>query len=272
MLPRFLTSLATLALLAACVPAHARPLVDVSVVDRDTGESLARYPHRGDLWVAGTPGHRYSVRLANTTGERVLVVLSVDGVNAVTGQTADPSQAGYVLEPWQTTEISGWRKSVDDVAQFVFTDLGDSYATRTGRPRNVGVIGVAAFREARAYRYPSYSPPPIARGAMQKRAEAEASAPAASAPAASARGNVAEDAAREQSIGTGHGGREWAPTSRTGFDRATRQPEQVSELRYDEHRRLVAMGILPRRHGPIWRDDAPRAFPGGFVADPPRHR
>lgn len=266
MLPRFLASLATLVLFAASAPSHARPLVDVSMVDRDTGESLARYPHRGDLWVAGTPGHRYSVRLANTTSERVLVVLSVDGINAVSGQTADPSQAGYVLEPWQTTEITGWRKSLNDVAQFVFTDLGDSYAARTGRPRNVGVIGVAVFREAPAYRYPQYTPPPIARGTMNKRAEAE------SAPAGTSRSIASDEAARPQRIGTGHGGREWAPTSRTGFERATRQPEQLSELRYDEHRRLVAMGILPRRQGPIWRDDAPRAFPGGFVADPPRYR
>ena len=165
MLHRFLASLATLALLAACAPSHARPLVDVSVVDRDTGEWLSQHPHQGDVWVAGSPGHRYSVRLTNTTGERVLVVLSVDGVNAITGQTAHPSQAGYVLEPWQTTEINGWRKSMHDVAQFVFTDLGDSYAARTGRPRNVGVIGVAAFREARTH-YPQYTPPPIARGRM----------------------------------------------------------------------------------------------------------
>ena len=84
MLHRFLASLATLALLAACAPSHARPLVDVSVVDRDTGEWLSQHPHQGDVWVAGSPGHRYSVRLTNTTGERVLVVLSVDGVNAIT--------------------------------------------------------------------------------------------------------------------------------------------------------------------------------------------
>lgn len=266
MLHRILASLATLALLA-CAPAHGRPLVDVSVVDRDTGEWLSPHPHRGDVWVAGTPGHRYSVRLANTTGERVLVVLSVDGVNAITGQTADPAQAGYVLEPWQTTEVTGWRKSMDDVAQFVFTDLGNSYAARTGRPRNVGVIGVAAFREARTHRYPQYTPPPIARPSMGKRAEAEAVAPTAS-----SRGIAADSAARQQGIGTGHGGREWAPTSRTGFERATRQPEQVSEVRYDAHRRLVALGILPRHRAPAWRDDTPRAFPGGFVADPPRRR
>lgn len=266
MLHRILASLATLALLASA-PANAGPLVDVGVVDRDTGEWLAQHPHRGDLWVAGTPGNRYSVRLTNTTGERVLVVLSVDGINAITGQTANPSQAGYVLEAWQTTEVTGWRKSMSDVAQFVFTDLGDSYAARTGRPRNVGVIGIAAFREAPAYRYPQYTPPAIARGSMEKRAEAEAAAPAGA-----SRGIAANDAAQQQSIGTGHGGRERAPTSRTGFDRATRQPEQVSEVRYDEYRRLVALGVVPRRLGPTRRDERPRAFPNGFVADPPRYR
>src|SRR3546814_20574948 len=119
------------------------------------------------------PGHRYAVRLTNTSGERVLVVLSVDGVNAVTGEDADPSQAGYVLAPWQSTEIDGWRKSLDEVARFSFTDLPDSYAARTGRPRTVGVIGIAVFRERRAgriatqphpkphaYPYPTDAPPP----------------------------------------------------------------------------------------------------------------
>ena len=252
----------------ACTPLSARDLVQLDVVDRDSGMTLPEYRHRGQDWIAGVPGHRYSVRLTNTTGERVLVVLSVDGVNAISGQTAHPSQAGYVLEPWQTTEINGWRKSMHDVAQFLFTDLGDSYAARTGRPRNVGVIGVAAFREARTY-YPQYTPPPIARGRMEKRGEAN---DAAAAPADTSRGLAAEESMRQQSIGTGHGDREWAPTSRTGFERATCQPEQVSEVRYDDYRRLVALGVVPRRHGPIWREDAPSAFPGGFVADPPRYR
>ena len=86
------TLLISLAMLmtGACSPLSARPLVDVSVVDRDTGEWLREYPHRGDTWVAGTPGNRYGVRLSNTSGERVLVVLSVDGINAVTGRNRQP--------------------------------------------------------------------------------------------------------------------------------------------------------------------------------------
>ena len=264
------TLLISLAMLmtGACSPLSASSLVDVSVVDRDTGEWLREYPHRGDTWVAGTPGNRYGVRLSNTSGERVLVVLSVDGINAVTGQTASPSQAGYVLEPWESTEIAGWRKSLDDIAQFVFTDLGDSYAARTGRPRNVGVIGVAVFQESRPRYYPAPAPP-IAREGEYRRDEAKA----ASAPAANGmvREQAADSAAR-QSMGTGHGQREWSPVGQTHFVRATRSPAQVSELRYDDNRRLTAIGVIPRDYGYPRHDrriESPRAFPHGFVADPP---
>ena len=93
------------------------------------------------------PGHEYAVRIRNCTGGRVLVVTSVDGVNVISGDTAVAAQSGYVLDPWASVEIAGWRKSLDRTAAFYFTDLGDSYAARTGRPQNVGVIGVAVFQE-----------------------------------------------------------------------------------------------------------------------------
>ena len=137
------------ALLAASIAASARAdnLLDLTVVDRDTGATLSTYADRGKLYVAGTPGHRYSVRLTNRSGGRVLAVLSVDGVNAVSGETGSPDQTGYVLAPFESAEISGWRKNLDEVAQFNFTALPNSYAARTGRPANVGVIGVAVFTE-----------------------------------------------------------------------------------------------------------------------------
>lgn len=269
MFRRFATATLCLAL-AACTTAQARPLVDLAVVDRDRGYSadgwLSPIRHRGQDWIEGAPGHRYSVRLTNTTGERVLVVLSVDGVNAVTGETAHPSQAGYVLGPWESAEINGWRKSLDDVAQFVFTDLPDSYAARTGRADNVGVIGVAVFEEARPvyHESPAWRGPPVARDSAS---QAKASAPAA----AESRSMDREEAASAQTLGTGHGEREWAPASRTGFVRATRTPAQVTQLRYDDYRTLVTRGVLPRRPDDYrWRGSEPEAFPHGFVADPPR--
>lgn len=258
LLQRLLALAAAGVFAVACAPIDARPLVDLAVVDRDSGQWLIEHPYSGEHWIAGTPGHRYGVRLANRSGERVLVVLSVDGINAVSGQTAHPSQTGYVLEPWQDTQVDGWRKSDDAVAQFVFTDLADSYAARTGRPRDVGVVGIAVFREQ-----------PAQRREWQRAPAAEARDAAAPAPAASARGGVASEAA-QQSMGTAHGAREWAPVSRTGFVRASESPAQVTQLRYDDVEVLAGLGILPRDGmPPAWQ--APRAFPGGYVPDPPRY-
>jgi len=254
------TALLALALLAsACSPPLiARSRVQLAVIDRDSGQWLPEYRHRGDAWIPGTPGHRYAVRLTNTSNERVLVVLSVDGVNAVSGETADPSQAGYVLSPGQSTDVNGWRKSLDAVAQFVFTDFQDAYATRTGRPDNVGVIGIAVFDEAR----PPDDDAPVA---VQDGMAADASAKSEAAPAAAPMGRAAEAAAANQRIGTGHGAREYARVERTEFVRASAAPVQLTQLRYDASQALAARGIIP------WRADAdgPRAFPSGFVADPP---
>ncbi|MFT4180007.1 MAG: hypothetical protein QM612_11210 [Thermomonas sp.] len=243
-------------------PPLPRPLVELDVIDRDTGHALPEYRHRGQDWIAGTPGHRYAVRLTNNTGERVLVVLSVDGVNAVSGQTAAPSQAGYVLDPWESAEIAGWRKSLNDIAQFVFTDLPDSYAARTGRADNVGVVGIAVFRERRTvYAPPAPPSPPVAMGRQREAAKAGA-------PASADRAVAAE--AMPQRIGTGHGQHEFSPVGQTEFIRASSAPQQLSQIRYDDTSALVAMGILPRPYRQ-YAQDTPRAFPGGFVADPPRH-
>src|SRR5882672_7495925 len=147
--------IAVFAMVASTAAAHAGALVDLAVVNRATGERIPVHAHRGRLYVAGTPGAKYSLLLNNKTGERVLTVVSVDGVNVVTGDTAAPAQSGYVLDPWGGVDIGGWRKSMGEVAAFVFTALPESYAARTGRPGNVGVIGVAVFREYQPRRPPA---------------------------------------------------------------------------------------------------------------------
>lgn len=261
----FALTLAIAATTACTLPVQARDIVTMDVVDRDNGQTLPEYPWRGQYWVPGVPGHRYAVRMTNTTGQRVLVVLSVDGVNAVSGQTAAPDQAGYVLGPWETAEIAGWRKSLNDIAQFVFTDLPDSYAARTGRPDNVGVVGIAVFREKP--QSPVYRAPPMASNEMARDGMAKAAAPA---PASA--GAMARAEAMPQRIGTGHGQREWAPTTQTTFERASTRPAQITQLRYDDADALVAMGVIPPPYAPYapYARTAPRAFPQGFVADPPR--
>ncbi|MGH8459255.1 MAG: hypothetical protein ACRESV_07885, partial [Nevskiales bacterium] len=118
-------------------------LANVEVFDRKDGRMLPVYRHEGRNYVAGEPGHEYEIRIHSTYGSRILAVTSVDGVNVISGQTASPEQTGYVLDPYSSVDIAGWRKSMERIATFYFTRLKNSYAARTGRPNDVGVIGVA---------------------------------------------------------------------------------------------------------------------------------
>src|SRR4051812_33301917 len=70
---------------AARAEAIAPALVDLQVVDRETGETARVWRRAGRLYVVGRPGARYSLRVTNNSPGRVLVVMSVDGVNVLTG-------------------------------------------------------------------------------------------------------------------------------------------------------------------------------------------
>jgi hypothetical protein len=287
---RILLTLAAAAAVSACapLPAHATGnLVDLQVVDRSRGDVLSTWRHRGTSWVAGRPGDRYALRLSNRTGGRVLVVLSVDGVNVVSGETAATGQTGYVLGPWASAEITGWRKSYSEAAAFYFTALPDSYAARTDRPDNVGVIGAAIFRErvVPPAARPFEAQPPVAssgnrsdgpRQEPERRAQAgsagaaadsvasERSATAPSAQAAPPMTRDRESLAKAEKLGTGHGEREYSPTTQTTFERATAQPAEIVQVRYDSYANLVAAGVIGRPQPPAV---VPQPFPG-FVPDP----
>jgi len=258
---RFAASLAACALLATAGAASAGQLIDVAVIDRSTGQRIQVYQQDGRLYVPGAPGNRYAVSITNKTSGRVLTVLSVDGINAVTGDTASTDQAGYVLGPYQSFEINGWRKSLNEVAAFYFTQLPDSYAARTNRPDNVGVIGVTVFRE---------SVPPRAAITRAPRARAdgaarEADSRTADAAAPSALPAEPQALRRQEKIGTGHGERERSDVAYTDFRRATSHPAETITVYYDTRANLVARGVIP---GPTPVVE-PNPFPGGrFVPDP----
>ena len=115
------------------------------------GRVLHQHYHNGQTYVEAPPYGDYQIRLSNPCGQRRLVVLSVDGVNVIDGETASYKGSGYVLGPYQTTTIKGWRRSDAEVASFQFKASAhgeDSYAAQTGRStKNTGIIGVAVFDE-----------------------------------------------------------------------------------------------------------------------------
>jgi hypothetical protein len=245
--------LVALALLAGC--ARAGSLAHVDLFDRELGQVLETHRAKGRDYVVGEPGHEYAIRVRNRSPQRLLAVISVDGINVVTGETASPDQAGYVIEPGDYVNILGWRKDLDRTAAFYFTDLDDSYAARTGRPGHLGVIGVALFRER-----------PRLALLGQTQPDARQESPAAAAPAHRDAGNSPERAA-ETRLGTGHGRGEHSPVRRVEFERSSRRPEETLVFRYDRESRLIAMGVLP---APRTRWPEPEPFPAalGFVPDP----
>jgi hypothetical protein len=259
--------LAAATLAALSLGAHAvGRLADIALHDRSTGRDLPVYWHEGRAYVVGKPGNEYEIRVANRAGEDLLAVMSVDGVNVISGETASPNGGGYVFSSWEQNTIRGWRKSMKDVAAFYFTSLGDSYAARTGRPDNVGVIGVALFQRKRVEPSPPAAFPESNYDQRERREESKkllgAAAPSGAADAAT---RVQTEPARapQAPLGTGHGRREHAPTRYVDFVRRSSEPAETIAIYYDSYRNLVAAGVLKDY---AYRD--PNPFPNRFVPDP----
>ena len=254
-------ALAAAALAAASLSAHAvGRLADVSIFDRANAREVPVTWHDGRAYVVGKPGNEYQVVVRNRSGDEVLAVVSVDGVNVMNGETASPSQSGYVIAPWGRLDVRGWRKSMEETAAFYFTSLGDSYAARTDRPANVGVIGVALFRAKRPEPPVQIAPIAPARPMESEKREMNDSLLNRAPQGATAQSMPAP----ASPLGTGHGRREDSPVRWVQFERATSEPAETVAIYYDSYRNLVAQGVI-RDRVQVAR---PQPFPGQFVPDP----
>jgi hypothetical protein len=254
-------------------------IADLSILDRQQHRTLDVHWHEGRAYIEGKPGNEYQIVLRNQGGQDVLAVVSVDGVNAVTGENAAPSQGGYVIDQWKSLDVAGWRNSYSSTAAFYFTTIADSYAPRTGRPQNVGVIAVALYRR-KLESSPNevqlnYAPQrrlKKERSDRDDRSRAESDAGASAGLSAKALGapslsrQMPAAPALDNPIGTGYGRTESSHARAVNFDRATSHPEEVVTIYYDSRANLIARGIirdtyLPRRE--------PNPFPQHFVPAPP---
>lgn len=237
------------------------------------GTKVPLYHHRGESYVLGKLGRRYTLRIRNRSNRRIEAVVTVDGRDVLDGKPGHLRKRGYLVPAWGTVEIEGWRLSHADVAAFRFSSVKNSYASRTGSARNVGVIGVAIFRE----KLPPPPPPPVY--APDNRSEnddwdygedsidslsSSSGAERKGAPAPRAQSNKAEGEQRATSqphnrtmrsksrrrsrsragLGTAFGERRYSPIHEVTFERehATR-PTTVLGLRYNDRRGLIALGV-----------------------------
>jgi hypothetical protein len=290
---------------AVAQAAYGPRIARLFVVDRDSGVEKPVYYHNRRYWIAGDEGRRYALRIQNVSSGRAMIMLSVDGVNVISGNTASYDDRGYILEAGQSADIKGWRKNQEELAVFRFAPLPQSYAARTGRPIDVGVIGMAVFQEAVRPPPPAVSPPVTPRPAPEPRVVPKSvprnstgsrydsapspappppppsvvmapppppplvTEPAPPPPPGDNRGGLAMQRRSNERLGTAHGEieREYMPI--VPFEKATRIPASVRVIEYDSRDNLIAAGVIPRGRNP-----QPRPFPGergseGYVPDPP---
>jgi hypothetical protein len=116
------------------------------------GDSLPWYESNGKIFVIGEAGRNYSIVLENPGKEKVEVVVSVDGLDVLSGTPASASRRGYVIPPKSEIHIGGMKYN-GKMRSFEFSSVRNSQAAKTGGEkgaRNVGVIGVAVYVEDEA--------------------------------------------------------------------------------------------------------------------------
>jgi hypothetical protein len=244
---------------APATASHRHQDVTVEIVGSH-GESFQQFPvaREADAYRAflrAERGARYRIRVRNHTGERLGLVIAVDGRNISSGKRSDlkRKEPMYILAPWDSEDYSGWRTSLSDVHEFYFTEWESSYAEAFGDRSARGVIAVAAYREN--------VPPP------RLYSEQESKAARAAPPASVAADEGVRRDRSESEPGTGYGDRRDEAAVRVAFD-AQRQPSARLFLKYEWPKSLCRRGLLQCDDGGdnrFWNDDEL-----AFAPPPPR--
>jgi hypothetical protein len=220
----------------------------------------AEYFHGGNVYIEAVRGASYSLRITNPTPYRVAVALSVDGLNTIDAKHTDARSASkWVLEPYESTVISGWQVSDRDARNFYFTGERHSYGAKLGQTENLGVIEAVYFRErpreAELYRHsmsderssaaegglPAPPPPAPAEGAAAPSAKAQ-------------RHDTSDDYAA-----TGMGERAEHEITSVNID-LDPTPLASVRIRYEFRPQLVKLGILPQFVSPLERREHASGF------------
>jgi len=181
--------------------------VSIEIVAPD-GRTFREFPvttRDGSLrsYLQAEKGARYEVRIRNSSGERLGLVIAVDGRNIISGKKSDLARGEpmYVLGAWDSQSYAGWRANLDAINEFYFTEWSDSYAEAFGDRSARGVIAVAVYREVAPL-------PPIYQSYPEEERGAADGAPASAPPMARSGGAATPKRQdRDESAGTGYGDR-----------------------------------------------------------------
>ncbi|HET8772837.1 MAG TPA: hypothetical protein VFP80_03565, partial [Thermoanaerobaculia bacterium] len=208
------------------------------------GEARREYVHRGTTYIEALRGREFTIRLRNPTAQRVAVALSVDGLNTIDAKHSDAWGASkWVLEPYETTEISGWQVSDRAARRFFFTGERSSYGAKLGQTENLGIIEAVFYRE----RVPRFSELQKGGSRDQRGVEGGAVPPAA----------ASQERADDEYAATGMGRRTRNEVEEVAID-LERSPIASVALRYEFRPQLVKLGVFERE--PLERRERAKGF------------
>lgn len=107
------------------------------------------YRHNFKNYVEGRKGSEFSIKISNTSGNKILAIPSVDGISVLDGKEASSNSIGFVIRPYSNIVIPGWKLNSNEVAKFIFESKENSYAELNDdvESSNTGVIGVLFYEE-----------------------------------------------------------------------------------------------------------------------------
>jgi hypothetical protein len=119
------------------------------------GKTLEAVTSSGTTFFCVEPemhGKPFTIQLRHQSSGRKAVFIGVDGKCVQTGKDdwTNPraDMRAYLVEPYRTMELKGFRTSEETVGEFVFTDVERSYAAQTGTSENSrGTIGLEIWGE-----------------------------------------------------------------------------------------------------------------------------
>lgn len=247
---------------------------------------IDQYNHNKKVYVEGRKGSPYTIQFYNDSAYKRLVVLSVDGLNVLSGDKN--WKKGYIVEAWGTINVPGWTKDKNNVACFIFSSVDGSYNQHNteGSAENVGVIGAMIYDQKPIYSYNNYIPlvgssdwgawsskSGIRRygsttlGGVQNKAGHSGIACSFTSTNSAVKPLSAPDSEASQELGTKWGKNEAFQISETYFN-ANDHWTKIETIYYDTKQGLQRRGIELKPKKPV--NYTPNPFPSSGFCPPPK--
>ena len=118
--------------------------VEISV----NGKPVKQYTHQNNIYIEARAGTEYTIKVKNDAYQRKLAVITVDGLNVITGKPqVDGIGQGYIVGSRDAITIRGFRQDMETVGAFKFCKKSGAYCNEQGLKGNNGVIGVRIYDE-----------------------------------------------------------------------------------------------------------------------------